>query len=91
LQALACGVPVISSRVGGQPEAIQDGVNGFLCEPNQSEQIVERTAELATNGSVSRKFSAAARQTAVERFDIDTYVDSLVAYYADVLKRKIVK
>ncbi|MDQ2976127.1 MAG: glycosyltransferase [Acidobacteriota bacterium] len=89
LKALACGVPVISSRVGGQPEAIRDAVNGFLCEPNQNEQIVERTAELATNGSISQKLSAAARQTAVEQFDIKTYVDNLLAYYLQVLERKI--
>lgn len=89
LEALACGVPVISSRIGGQPEAIQDGVNGFLCEPNQNEQIVERTAELAANESMLREFSTAARRTAVEQFDINTYVDNLVAYYTQVLGRKI--
>jgi glycosyltransferase involved in cell wall biosynthesis len=88
LEALACGVPVISSRIGGQPEAIRDRVNGFLCEPNNNDQIVARTAELATDGSISRKLSAAARQTAVEKFDIETYVDNLVAYYQQILERQ---
>lgn len=89
LQALACGVPVISSRVGGQVEAIRDGINGFLCDPNRNEQIVERTAQIATSGGISQKLSVAARQSVVEQFDINTYVDGLVDYYKQLLKRRI--
>jgi glycosyltransferase involved in cell wall biosynthesis len=87
LDALACGVPVISSRVGGQPEAVRDGVNGFLCEPDRPEQFIERTARMAADPELTRRLSEAARRTAVEQFNIDTYIDNLAEYYERVLAR----
>ena len=85
LSALACGVPVISSRVGGQPEAIRDNVNGFLCEPGLEEfrqqEFVERVARLAQDDDLRRRFSTAAREIAVAEFDIEIYITNLIAYY----------
>lgn len=87
LSALACGVPVISTNVGGQREAIRDGVNGFLCEPGADGQFVERIVQLAADAELARDMSAAARRTAVGEFDINTYVDNLILYYGRVLRR----
>ncbi len=86
LNALACGVPVISSRVGGHPEAIFDGINGFLCDPGRDDQIIERAAQLAADPELAQRMAAAARQTAVEKFDINDYVTRLVSYYEQVLR-----
>ena len=86
LNALACGVPVISSNVGGHPEAIFDGVNGFLCDPGRDDQIIERAAQLAADTGLAERMAAAARQTAVEKFDINDYVARLVGYYERVLR-----
>lgn len=85
LDALACGVPVISSNVGGQPEAVEDAVNGFLTEPGNNDQIIERVAEMATDGALTRRLAAGARRTAIERFRIDSYIDNLVGYYERLL------
>jgi glycosyltransferase involved in cell wall biosynthesis len=81
LNALACGVPVISSRVGGQPEAVRDNVNGFLCEPDQLDQFVDRVEQLASDEILRRRLSAEARRIAVAEFDIETYISKLIAYY----------
>ena len=81
LNALACGVPVISSRVGGQPEAVRDNVNGFLCDPDLLDQFVERVGRLAADESLRQRLSAEARRIAVAEFDIETYIVKLIAYY----------
>lgn len=88
LDALACGVPVISSDVGGQPEAIKDGVNGFICPPGGLEQFGERVAQLAADPALARRLSEGARRTAVERFNLDDYVENLIDYYGRVLRRE---
>lgn len=81
LNALACGVPVISSRVGGQPEAIRDNLNGFLCAPDRHEQFVERVAQFAQDHELRRRLSTEARQIAVAEFDIEIYINKLIDYY----------
>ncbi len=88
LNALACGVPVISSRVGGQPEAIMDGVNGFLCDMDDHQKMIRRVARLAENETFYKQLSLAARRTIVEHFDIQLYITKLIAYYKRVLQRE---
>jgi len=81
LNAIACGVPVISSRVGGQPEAIRDNVNGFLCEPDRHEQFVERVELLAQDDDLRGRLSSEARKIAVAEFDNEIYTTRLIDYY----------
>ena len=85
LNALACSVPVISSRVGGQPEAIRDGVNGFLCEPDRLDGFVERVAQLTSDADLRKRLAHEARQIAVAEFDIEIYINHLIAYYKRVV------
>ncbi|HET9479907.1 MAG TPA: glycosyltransferase, partial [Pyrinomonadaceae bacterium] len=72
---------IISSRVGGQPEAIRDNVNGFLCEPDRLEQFVERVEQLAQDDDLRRRLSTEARKIAIEEFDNEIYTTRLIAYY----------
>jgi len=81
LDALACGVPVISSRVGGQPEAIRDHVNGFLCEPDRLDEFAQRVAQLASDDELRLRLASEARRLAVAEFDIEIYINNLIAYY----------
>lgn len=86
LNALSCGVPVISSRVGGQPEAVYDNVNGFLCEPDKLDQFVERVAQFASDEELRQRLSSEARRLAVAEFDIEIYINNLIAYYYRILE-----
>jgi glycosyltransferase involved in cell wall biosynthesis len=72
---------VISSRVGGQPEAVRDNVNGFLCDPDRLDQFVERVGQIAADENLRQRLAAEARRIAVAEFDIENYIVKLIAYY----------
>jgi glycosyltransferase involved in cell wall biosynthesis/SAM-dependent methyltransferase len=67
LEALALGVPVIASRVGGLPELIEDGVSGFLCPPGDVDVFVDRLTTLAIDRTLLARMKAAARFYAEEK------------------------
>jgi glycosyltransferase involved in cell wall biosynthesis len=69
LEALALGVPVIASAVGGLPELVEDGVNGFLCVPGMSEHFVRKIALVARDPELLLRMKRAARSSAEQNLD----------------------
>jgi glycosyltransferase involved in cell wall biosynthesis len=67
MEAMACGLPVISTRCGGPETFIEDGISGFFVSDN-AEAIAVRMFELATNKSLHAKISEAARNRIVNEF-----------------------
>lgn len=82
LEAMASGLPVIASDVGGVAEAVADGVCGYTV-PNDVEAFVARTQELLEDEDRLRAFSAAARRTYEQEFT----VEKMVAAYAGIYRR----
>jgi N-acetyl-alpha-D-glucosaminyl L-malate synthase BshA len=85
LEAMACEVPVIASRVGGVPELVKDGVTGFLCAPEDLTGMAGAAVRLLTDASLHRQVSAAARARAVETFADTKIIPIYEAYYDEVL------
>lgn len=69
LEALACGVPMVSFDVGGIPELVRDRQDGFLVRKGDLEATGRAVIELATDGELRRRIGESARRSAVERFD----------------------
>lgn len=86
LEAMACGVPVIASRVGGLPEVVVDGECGYLLPEDDVEGMARRAAELLGNPALYRGFAAAGRRRAGE-FAAERIIPRYEALYADVLGR----
>lgn len=82
LEALASGVPVLATAVGGIPEAISDGVNGYLLERN-IEDLKTRLRELADNRNSLRTLARAAREVFDQRYNIDHAVAAYDRIYRD--------
>lgn len=74
LQANACGVPVIASRVGGIPEIICHGDNGLLVDAGDISQLTESLTLLLTDRTKRQKMALAGRAKIIERFSIDAMV-----------------
>jgi glycosyltransferase involved in cell wall biosynthesis len=68
LEASAAGVPVVATAVGGTPEAIADGVNGYLVPPGQPAMLAEKVTELLRNPDLCERFGAAGRERMHELF-----------------------
>lgn len=83
LEALASGVPVISTDVGGARELVRDGVDGFVVPANHVDGFVQHSRELLDDTAMWRDFSAQARQRA-EAFATPRMVDALARLYDEV-------
>ncbi|MEE9166563.1 MAG: glycosyltransferase [Candidatus Neomarinimicrobiota bacterium] len=73
-EALWKGTPVVASRVGGIPNQIEDGVNGFLVEPTDIPGCAERVVQLLEDKDLSREMGSRARQTVNDKFLITRHL-----------------
>ena len=84
LEAMACEVPVVASRIGGLPELVQDGVNGFVHDPDDLEGMARSTIRLLTDEGLHSRAAKAARRTAEEHFCDSKIVPMYEAFYQEI-------
>jgi L-malate glycosyltransferase len=87
LEGMACGAPVIATRVGGVPEVVQDGKCGFLFEVGDVDGMARAAVTLLNSPARFAEFREAARRRAVEHFDAALIVPQYEAYYHEILGR----
>lgn len=85
LEAMACEVPVIASRVGGLHEVIDHGTSGFLHELDDLAGMAESGVALLTDPDLHARIAAEGRQTARGRFCADLIVSKYEAFYTELL------
>ena len=85
LEAMACGLPVISSSVGGLPELIRHNESGFIAEIGDIDRMAKYTLELLSNERKYKMFSDNARSRAVNVFDKSQVVPMYENYYKTIL------
>jgi len=87
LEAMAAGLPIVATHVGGVPEVVQDGYNGFLVAPGDIEALAARLAILATDPDLRAAMGERSRESAERELDVRQYADRLVALYESVEMR----
>ena len=90
LEAMACGVPVIASRIGGLPELVLPGETGFLCELGDIDGYTNAANQLLTDEVLHKRMADASRRRAVEEFDTGIIVPQYESYYKRVMERAAV-
>jgi glycosyltransferase involved in cell wall biosynthesis len=88
LEAMACGVPSVVTRVGGNPEAIHDGQNGFLVPVGDDAAAAERLLFLLRNPERAIQIGQAGRTSAQMRFSAETMINKLISLYRDLLAER---
>ena len=85
LEALATGLPVVTTWVGGIPETIESGKNGFLVEPFNAKQFSDRIIYLLEHPAEAAEMGRLARKTIVEQYDWRIVVKDAMKVYDDAL------
>ncbi|MCA1054617.1 N-acetyl-alpha-D-glucosaminyl L-malate synthase BshA [Rossellomorea aquimaris] len=85
LEAMACGVPAIGTDIGGIPEVIEDGFNGYICKVGDVEQVASKAITLLTDENLHETFSAHALETARSTF----HSQKIVEQYEDIYRQLI--
>ena len=85
LEALSTGLPVVTTNVGGIPETIESGKNGFLVEPFNPKQFADRILYLLEHPAEASEMGSLARKTILERFDWRIVVKDVLKVYDEAL------
>lgn len=86
LEASASGLPVVATKVGGIPEVIKDGENGFLVNPTDPQGLAEKVLYLLENPSLAYKMGVLGRKNIEERFNQRRVTEQVLEVYAEICK-----
>jgi glycosyltransferase involved in cell wall biosynthesis len=89
LEAMAAGLPVVASAVGGIPECVVAGETGLLVPPARSEPLAGAIVELLTDPARRRRFGEAGRRRVQERFSAESQAPSIEAAFARVIRGRV--
>jgi glycosyltransferase involved in cell wall biosynthesis len=84
IEAMAAGLPIVSTAVGGVPELLQNGKEGFIVQPGRAEQLSEAMMTLLNDAALRRHMGAAAAVRAKEKFDVSAMVRAYEDLYAEI-------
>lgn len=85
IEAMAAGLPVVATDVGGNAEAVNDGVNGFIVPPENADALAKAIAKLLGNPAHARDMGAAGKAIAAAKFTSDAMMRQVTGVYHRLL------
>jgi len=85
LEAMACGVPVVATKVGGVPEVVEDGISGLLASPDDVRALAAAMLDALVDPELRRRLSEGGLRR-VQYFTLDRMADQTAALYEELLK-----
>jgi glycosyltransferase involved in cell wall biosynthesis len=86
LESMAAGVPVVATRVGGNPEVVDDGVTGLLAPPRDSIALAHAMLDLLDNPDLAARFGAAGKQRIARLFSVERAVRETERLYTGLVE-----
>lgn len=87
LEAMASGVPIVATDVGGNGELVVDGESGYLVDVDNAEQMAERMIKYVENTNVARLHGCKSRELVEQKFSIDAMTSSYDKLYRNLKKQ----
>ncbi len=91
LEAMAAGVPVVATAVGGNPEAVEHERTGLLVPPQDARALADAMRALVLSSDTARRLAAAAQRSVVERFSMETVARQTEDFYLRTLRHSHAK
>lgn len=85
IEAMSVGTPVVASNVGGIPDIIRDGVDGFLVAPGNHQELVEKLRQLLSSRELRDQMGQNARQRFVEQFSMERNIGKLADWFEGIV------
>jgi phosphatidylinositol alpha-1,6-mannosyltransferase len=86
LEAMACGVPVVGTPVGGIVDFLRDGENGLFCEPNRPETIADTVLRLLNDADLAKRLSHTGRRLVERDYTWDRVAERIGGIYEELLE-----
>jgi glycosyltransferase involved in cell wall biosynthesis len=86
LEAMACQVPVVATRVGGVPEVVEDERTGLLVPPRDPYALAAAVTRLAEDPELRRTLGQRGRARAIQQFSVEAHVDNIITLYANATR-----
>ena len=91
IEAAACGLPIVAFKVGGIPETVQDGINGFLIRPGNLNEFKEKLLKLIFDFNLRRMMGMHSRRIAEEKYSLDKMVKKFDCIITNEIKSQFNK
>ena len=88
MEALAAGRPVVATRVGGVPDVVTEGEDGYLVDVGDVQSIADALERLARDPELCRSLGERGRELVVPRYRVERLVDDVDALYRDLLSEQ---
>lgn len=85
MEAMACGIPVVAFNVGGIPDMVDDGINGFLAKLKSSEELAKGIELILSDEELRKRFSLAARKKVTKNYDQKIIAEKYFEVYKSIL------
>jgi glycosyltransferase involved in cell wall biosynthesis len=85
IEAMACGTPVVATNIGGPPDIINDGIDGYTEDPNRPQEFASKIIKIITNPDHHREMSESAKKTATTKFSWNAITKQISDLYNKIL------